>query len=181
LAWIAENITRGEMNIKKTKKKPKASVKKEVKNGRPTSYRAEYADLAYNYTLLGARDIDLAKFFSTSEQTINAWKKSQPKFLEALKAGKHQADSMVAASLFKRANGYIIKETKTSSGGENDCISITEKEIPADTTAQIFWLKNRQPEFWRDRQEHDHTSKGESINLTIEKTYSKDKVNREAD
>lgn len=115
-------------------------------------------------TLLGATDKELAKAFDTTEQTINAWKKTQPEFLESLKRGKEQADAEIADKLFQRAKGY-----------EHDDIYITQyqgrivkeriiKYYPPDTTAAIFWLKNRQPDLWRDRQYLDHTSAGKAIN-----------------
>lgn len=135
--------------------------------GRPSKYKDEYSRIAYRMTLLGATDVELAKAFDTSEKTINTWKKNYPKFLQSLKEGKEIADSEIADRLFQRAKGYehedlyitqyqgqIIKETIT-------------KHYPPDTTAAIFWLKNRQPELWRDRQYHDHTSKGESIGFQI--------------
>ena len=44
---------------------------------------------------------------------------------------------------------------------------ITKQQAP-DTTAQIFWLKNRKPQEWRDKQEteisgHIRTDKLDSI------------------
>ena len=121
------------------------------KLGRPTKYKEEYNELVYNYSLLGATDEEIASFLGVCINTITNWKHTEEAFLGAIKKGKEEADANVVKSLYKRANGYITKETKTSSGGENELISITEKEVPPDTTAQIFWLKNRQPKKWRDK------------------------------
>jgi hypothetical protein len=74
--------------------------------GAPTKYKKEYDDLAYNYCLLGATDDQLAEFFGTVQKTINNWKKRHKGFLQAIKAGKEEADAKVAQSLFHRANGY---------------------------------------------------------------------------
>ena len=134
------------------------------KVGRPTEYKEEYEELAFNYALLGATNPELAEFFGVSTSTIGNWFNDYPKFLDAVKRGKEEADANVAKSLYKRALGYKTKETRVSSGGENDVISTLEKEVPPDTTAQIFWLKNRQKDKWRDRNHIDHTTNGESIN-----------------
>ena len=131
-----------------TEKKNPAEKKK---RGRKSEYRIEYADQALKLCLLGATDKELAEFFSVSEQTLNKWKKDYPEFLESLKKGKNIADANVASRLYNRAIGYSCKATKfaTSEG------RITDSKEYTDTTAAIFWLKNRQPEKWRDKKEVD--------------------------
>ena len=136
-----------------TEKKNPAEKKK---RGRKSEYRIEYADQALKLCLLGATDKELAEFFSVSEQTLNKWKKDYPEFLESLKKGKNIADANVASRLYNRAIGYSCKATKfaTSEGRITDSKEYTE-HYPPDTTAAIFWLKNRQPEKWRDKKEVD--------------------------
>lgn len=107
------------------------------KGGRPSSYKPEYADLAKHFSLLGATDKEMADAFGVSEVTLNAWKQSHPEFLKSLKEGKLQADAVVASKLYTRAIGY----------------ELNDKHYPPDTTACIFWLKNRQPDKWRDKTE----------------------------
>lgn len=123
---------------------------------RPSKYKSEYAGLAYNYCLLGATDKDLASFFDTTEQTINSWKANYPEFLESLKRGKEQADAVVASKLYHRAIGYEHEDTQfaTFQGQITDSQTYI-KHYPPDTTAAIFWLKNRQPSKWRDKTEQD--------------------------
>lgn len=101
---------------------------------RKTDYRDEYRELAKNYCLLGATDIDLARFFGVTDRTVKTWRRTHPEFAEACEAGKARADALVARSLYDRALG-------------------------GDTTACIFWLKNRQKHAWRDRHEIDHSGK----------------------
>ena len=136
-----------------TEKKNPAEKKK---RGRKSEYRIEYADQALKLCLLGATDKELAEFFSVSEQTLNKWKKDYPEFLESLKKGKNIADANVASRLYNRAIGYSCKATKfaTSEGRITDSKEYIE-HYPPDTTAAIFWLKNRQPEKWRDKKEVD--------------------------
>lgn len=122
---------------------------------RPSSFREEYAGQAFQLCLLGATDKDLANFFGVSETTVNNWKDAHPEFLEALKEGKQQADAKVADSLFQRALGYEHPEVKVFlHNGEPVLVPLT-KHYPPDTTAAIFWLKNRRPDMWRDKRELD--------------------------
>ena len=136
-----------------TEKKNPAEKKK---RGRKSEYRIEYADQALKLCLLGATDKELAEFFSVSEQTLKKKKKDYPEFLESLKKGKNIADANVASRLYNRAIGYSCKATKfaTSEGKITDSKEYIE-HYPPDTTAAIFWLKNRQPEKWRDKKEVD--------------------------
>lgn len=117
------------------------------KRGRKSEYQKEYADQALKLCLLGAIDKELAEFFSVSVQTLNKWKKDYPEFLESLKKGKNIADANVAYRLYNRAIGYNCKATKfaATEGKITDSKEYIE-HYPPDTTAAIFWLKNRQPE-----------------------------------
>ena len=54
-------------------------------------------------------------------------------------------------SLFKRATGIEVTEVEVRDDGKKKVKRVTKKHIPPDPTAQIFWLKNRQPELWRDK------------------------------
>lgn len=127
-------------------------------NGRPSKYRAEFADQAMKLCRLGATDAELADFFGVSESTLNNWKKAHSGFLESLKKGKTLSDAEVADKLFKRATGYEhpeddIRTVSTGGGMSQIIITPTIKHYPPDTGAAIFWLKNRQPSKWRDKVE----------------------------
>lgn len=138
----------------KHKAKAKTPISKAAKVGRPSVYKAEYAKQAYKLCLLGATDKKMADFFEVDERTINRWKESQVEFCQSIKKGKDLADAEIASSLFHRAKGYSCKDTKfaTHEGKITDAKEFT-KNYPPDTTAQIFWLKNRQKENWRDKQD----------------------------
>jgi len=127
-----------------------------MSRGRPSKYKTEYAQKAYKLCLLGATDKDMADFFEVAEDTIYEWKKVHQEFSETLKRGKLEADAVIAQKLYHRAKGYEHKEliTATFQGQITDMREVT-KHYPPDTTAAIFWLKNRQPRQWRDRQEID--------------------------
>lgn len=144
------------------------------KTGRPSSYNKKYDRIAYQMCLLGATDKQIADAFGVTEQTVNNWKKDEKgnptSFFESLKKGKVQADAIVADSLYQRAIGYSHPEDKIFNNDGEPLIVPTIRHYPPDTTAIIFWLKNRQPALWRDRQEIEATvSTGIDINAMIEK------------
>lgn len=128
------------------------------KGGRPSKYRPEFDEQARKLCLLGATDQDLADFFEVSEDTINTWKKVHREFSESIKKGKTLADAEVAMSLFKRATGYIGQKTVTATfEGEITDTKVVDDYVGPDTTAGIFWLKNRQSGRWREKQQVEHT------------------------
>lgn len=130
---------------------------------RTTSYKPEYAEQAEKLCLLGATDDNLADFFKVSERTIHRWKIQHDDFSQALKVGKEQADDMVERSLFQRAMGYEYDGEKIfmPSGAEAPVRAETRIKVLPDVTAQIFWLKNRRSQIWRDRHELEHTAGGD--------------------
>jgi hypothetical protein len=131
------------------------------KQGRPTDYRPEYNQQVYRLCLLGATDKDIAEFFDIAESTLNNWKIAHPSFMESIKKGKIEADIEIVESLHKRAKGYEIQETVITKEGVN----VVEKHFPPDPTSMIFWLKNRQPKQWRDKQEIEQNNTHQFKNL----------------
>lgn len=130
---------------------------------RPTNYRKEYAEQARKLCLLGYTDKQLADFFNVCEQTINTWKIKHPEFLESIKKGKEFADIDVVESLYKRATGFDYEEVELKVADGRTSKKIIKKKVAPDSTAIIFWLKNRQPKSWRDKQEIDHQSSDGSM------------------
>lgn len=114
-------------------------------------------------TLLGATDKELAQAAGVSEVTINAWKREHPDFLKSLKDGKAVADANVAKSLYRRALGYAHPAVKilavargNNQGSDVEQVPYVER-YPPDTVAAMFWLKNRRPDLWRDKQDVEHS------------------------
>ena len=109
----------------------------------------------------GLTDEQLAEKMGISATTLYDWKNKFPEFSEAIKKGKEIVDIQVENALLKRALGYDYQEQrieKSDKGGTK--IIQTIKHVPADTTAQIFWLKNRRPDKWRDKPEVPGDSDG---------------------
>lgn len=117
-----------------------------------SAFRPEMADQAHKLCLLGATDDELAEFFGINSATIYRWRKAHPDFADACRAGKREADSEVASSLFKRARGYSYNAEKVVTDRVTKITAAVpyEAHMPPDTLACIFWLKNRQPDKWHD-------------------------------
>lgn len=102
----------------------------------------------------GLIDEQIAKKIGISRSTLNVWKEKYSDISDALKRGKEVVDRQVENALLKRALGYEYDEI--SRKYENGTLTeekVTTKQVVPDTTAQIFWLKNRKSDVWRDKQE----------------------------
>jgi hypothetical protein len=139
--------------------------------GRPTDYKDDYNEQAYKLCLLGAIDKELADFFSISESTLNLWKQEHEEFSESIKRGKMDADANVADKLYQRATGYEHAEDQIFQYQGMPVIVPTTKHYAPDPTAAIFWLKNRQRDKWRDRQEIETTSKTEPLTAADKRKF----------
>lgn len=121
---------------------------------RPSRYDRGFCVQARKLCRLGATDIEIADFFGVAISTLYLWKVGHREFSEALKEGKAEADGRVEASLYHRAVGYSHDAVKIFNDKEIGVTEVPYREhYPPDTTACIFWLKNRQAARWRDKQE----------------------------
>jgi hypothetical protein len=125
--------------------------------GRPSKFKEEFIPQAEKLCKLGATDMEIADFFGVEVRTLYRWKAENEQFCQALKAGKDVADERVERSLFARANGYEHDETDIRVVGGEIVQTPIRKYYPPDTTACIFWLKNRRPAEWRDKVEQEHS------------------------
>lgn len=108
-----------------------------------------------SYARSGLTDKQIAINIGVAEGTLATWKGKYKQIAKALKNGKEVIDIQVENALFKRALGYEYEEIKTTiedvDGDPRKRIEKTIRHIPADTTAQIFWLRNRKGLHWRNR------------------------------
>jgi len=127
--------------------------------GRPTKFLPEYVEQARKLCMLGATDQEIADFFEVEVRTIYRWKAEHDEFCQSLKAGKEVADERVERSLFQKAIGYEQEEVKIfmPAGAEGPVYAPFRAKVAPDTTAAIFWLKNRRPDLWRDKQQTELT------------------------
>ena len=98
----------------------------------------------------GLTDEQIAKNIGINRTTLYDWKKKEVNIADALKKGKEVVDFEVENALLKRALGYEYEEETYENGILTKKV---KKQVPPDTTAQIFWLKNRQVKKWRDKVE----------------------------
>lgn len=117
---------------------------------RPTKFKQEFIAQAEKLCRLGATDQEVADFMEVEVRTLYRWKTDNEAFCQALKAGKDVADDRVERSLFARANGYEHEEVDIRVVANAIVQTPIRKYYPPDTTAAIFWLKNRKPGEWRD-------------------------------
>ena len=100
----------------------------------------------------GLTEEQIAYNMGIGYSTLQAWKNKYKDILDTLKKGKEVVDRQVENALLKRALGYKYTEvTKERIDGSLVVTKEVEKEVVPDTTAQIFWLKNRKPNEWRDK------------------------------
>ena len=100
----------------------------------------------------GLTDEQIAKNIGINRTTLYDWKKKEANIADALKKGKEVIDFEVENALLKRALGYEYEEETYENGILTKKV---KKHVAPDTTAQIFWLKNRKPNNWKDRVETD--------------------------
>ena len=106
----------------------------------------------------GLTDEQIAYNMGINKATLYRWKEKYCDICDALKRGKEVVDRQVENALLKRALGYEYTETTREYIPELDEMKTTKKvikQVAPDTTAQIFWLKNRKPDKWRDKQEYE--------------------------
>lgn len=138
---------------KKTKDKPKN------KGGRPSLYDPSFIGIAKVATKLGATDREVAEAIGVDEATVKRWMQKHPEFCASVKVGKAEADDRVEQSLYRRATGYTFNSEKLfAPAGSREVLRAPVLEhVPPDPTSMIFWLKNRRPKDWRDKQEVEHS------------------------
>lgn len=125
-------------------------------------YKPEFVNQAQKLCDLGATDAEIADFFGVTARTLHRWKHEHPDFCHSLTVAKEAADNRVERSLYNRAVGYTFASEKivtvargNNMGSEIERVKIKE-HVPPDVTAQIFWLKNRRKDQWRDRIDNTH-------------------------
>lgn len=133
--------------------------------GRPSKYRPEFVEQAQKLCKLGATDLEIADFFGITVRTLFRWKNDYDDFCHALNESKAIPDERVERSLFHRAIGYEHDEIDIRVIDHKIVKTPIRKYYPPDTTACIFWLKNRRPDLWRDKREETPPTEGNSDDL----------------
>ena len=116
----------------------------------------------------GLTDKQIAENIGVAYSTFRDWIKRFPALSAPLKRGKEVIDRQVENALLKRALGYeYVETTKELTDLGLTVTKQVTKQVAPDTTAQIFWLKNRKPKEWRDKKETEVTG-----NLNVNNPFS---------
>ena len=152
-----------------------------AKRGRPVGsgkYDDVFVKQATQLAALGATDLEMADFFGVTRSTFYKWKHDHPNFSDSLKSAKDPADDRVERSLYHRAIGYSFDAVKIVVVDK-----VVEKvpyreHVPPDTTAAIFWLKNRRSRQWREVSQHELGRPGDFDQMTLDEL--RDSIARDA-
>lgn len=145
---------------------------------RPSKYETDIKDklpLVEGWARNGLTNEQIAHNLGIHVDSLYEYQKKYSEFSDALKRGKEVVDLEVENALLKRALGYDYEEVtkeplynpvtgdaiRNEDGTPKIVVTrVVKKQVQPDTTAQIFWLKNRKPKDWRDKQEFEHTGEG---------------------
>lgn len=135
-----------------------AKKKTPGKSGPESSYSARtHPKAAEALASRGLTNPEIAEGMGISLACLKKWRAAHPELDAAILAGKEAVDEQVERSLFERATGYSQEAVKIMTvAGKIAEVPYVER-FPPDPTSMIFWLKNRKPHQWRDRQEIEHS------------------------
>ena len=126
----------------------------------------------------GLSDMQIAEKLGISKTTFYKFKNEHSELSELLKKGKEVVDYEVENALLKRALGYEYEEKTYETKYNIETGKLEEvltkrvtKQVSPDTTAQIYWLNNRKPKQWRNKQNIDLSNDGLSLADAIQKAY----------
>lgn len=132
----------------------------------------------------GLTDEQLASNMGIAAGTLYEWKKKYPEIDESIKKGKRPVDIKVENKLYRNAIGYEYEETKTiidimPDGSKKQRVEKFKKYAQPDTSAQIFWLKNRKADIWRNMSpEYRDKVAAETKKLEAEAELAEQQVNQ---
>lgn len=139
---------------------------KKNKVGRPDGFEKINFIKLKNLVLAGLTDIEIGEGMGVTGTTIRNWQKNRPEFFATIKDWKKKADERVQRSLYERACGYTVEEEELFFHKGQIYRANKLKHYAPDPVSCIFWLKNRQPDQWRDRVEHTGKDGGAMIDFS---------------
>ena len=128
---------------------------------RKTKYEDDFPARAEDYARQGMIDKEIAKKLGISEKLFYDYQMRYLQFLQAIKRGKAPVDFEVENILLKKVRGFEYDEThieykdlpvKGKDKPKPTAVKMIKKLVIPSDTAIIFWLKNRRPKKWRDKQ-----------------------------
>lgn len=147
--------------------------------GRPSKYKSTVPNIKQIEKMAErfATNEDFEEILGIGHATFERWLEAHEEFRTAIKRGKAKADREVEKSLYRRANGFEHPAEKIflDKDGEIVRAKYTEKYAP-DTGAAAFWLKNRNPDRWREKQTIEHQGNTRPLEIIITNPADKDKI-----
>lgn len=144
-------------------------------------YSPSHDERAAELCAAGATDDQLADEFGVSVRTVNRWKVAHPTFRHSIKDAKDVADERVKRSLYHKALGIeyeemqaiklkrvIYEDGKRKLEEEYVEMVPVKKFVAPDTTAGIFWMKNRKSQEWREVSKVEHGQPGDFDTMSDE-------------
>jgi len=134
-------------------------IKKNIPGGQTKFLPDVHMTLITDLAEQGMTDQQIADRIGITNRTLQNWKNAQGELFQSLKTSKILPDDRVELSLFDRALGYPYEEVvlEPDAHGDLKIVKVTRKQSLPDVTAQIFWLKNRRPDRWREKHETEMT------------------------
>jgi hypothetical protein len=132
--------------------------------GRPLSYNEKFhCKLGHALAARGLNDLEISKELEIADRTFYRWIKDKPKFCQAIWSARNDPVSVVKNALFERAKGFeytaqkpMIVAQGNGMGSNVELVDYTERVLP-DVSAIKFYLTNRDPENWKERQDVNHS------------------------
>ncbi len=139
-----------------------------------------YLELIEGWTRDGVVMSQIAEKLGISKTTLYKYMQEHSELSERLKKGRDVSDAEVENELFKKAVGFTRTEKKPIKvkkveyeGGKRKCekeeIMMVEQEVyyPPELGAQVFWLKNRKPDKWREKIENKIETEENGVGVMI--------------
>lgn len=163
----------------KTKKRSKKSkapmirakrsvvVRKPTPNPEGNIFWPDRVDHVKAIAARGLTDDEMAVMMGVSESLLDSWKKFYPEFNKAIEEGRTLPDQQVIEALHRNAVGYTRTTDVVVRGRKGAEVIEAEIYYPGETAAQRYWLNNRQPKNWKERQAHDVQSKSANVHAHV--------------
>lgn len=117
----------------------------------------------------GLTDEQIAKNMGISRATLSKYKNKHQDILDTIKKGKEIVDYEVENALLKKTLGYTVTLNKQKVTKDGDIVNITEDvHIAPDTMAIIYWLNNRKPDVWKNKQDKDNNDTLKKLDKLLE-------------
>jgi len=149
------------------------------KVGRPSKLDGVDMDLLEKLYKAGVDDTQVAKIIGVNRTTLWNWRQSNKEFLNTLKDWKDEADLEVEKSLYTSACGFSKMVKRGAYDKKTHKLNEWEEEhyFPPNPTSMIFWLKNRKPKQWRERNQNPNEGdKKNQIIIAVQREEYQDRL-----